>query len=365
MIRTLVFLAGLALCVWTLLSAIRTVILPRSAQSVITRAVFGTVRRPFSWLAHERREFIVRDRVMAMFAPVGLVALVGVWLTLVAAGYSAMFWGLSGGAIGDAVKQSGSSITTLGIADARSGGEQALAFTESGLGLFILTLLITYLPSMYSAFRRREATVALLEVRAGNPPWAVEFIIRHHRIAWLVDLDAMFLEWERWFADLEESHTTYAALTFFRSPQATRSWVTAAGTMLDAASLMRSTIEGVRAGPSGVAIRSGYLALRRIADFFGLEYDADPSPDDPISITRREFDEALELMRDAGVPLIADRDQAWRDFKGWRVNYDVVLLAFAEITMAPYAPWTSDRSGPRHRRPRLGRFGGKLPLRRG
>ena len=364
MIRSLVFALGFVLSLWTVLSAIRTVILPRSAQSIITRAVFRAVRTPFRWLAHERRDFEDRDRVMALFAPVGLVALAGAWLVLVAAGYSAMFWSLAGGSIGDSVELSGSSITTLGFSSASSAGEQLLAFTEAGLGLFMLTLLITYLPSMYSAFQRREFEVALLEVRAGNPPWAVEFIIRHHRIGWLTNLDETMLRWERWFADLEESHTTYAPLAFFRSPQASRSWVTAAGTMLDTAALLSAAVQGTRVGPSGVAIRSGYLALRRIADFFGLDYDADPGPTDPISIARQEFDDACDQMAEAGVPLVDDREQAWRDFAGWRVNYDVVLLALAEVTMAPYAPWTSDRSGPQHRRPRIGRFGGRVSLRR-
>ena len=182
MIRGLTFALGFSLTAWTVLSAIRTVILPRSAQSAITRGVFRSVRVPFRWLAHERRQFEDRDRIMAMFAPVGLVALAAAWLSLVTAGYSAMFWGLAGGSIGGAVKLSGSSITTLGFSTALSGGEQVLAFTEAALGLFMLTLLITYLPSMYSAFQRREFAVALLEVRAGNPPWAVEFIIRHHQI---------------------------------------------------------------------------------------------------------------------------------------------------------------------------------------
>ncbi len=362
--QVVAFIAGFLLVGWTVSSAIRTVILPRSAQSSITRFVFRSVRIPFRWLANERREFVKRDRVMAMFAPVGLVALAGAWLTLLTIGYAAMFWGLRGGQVGAAFKLSGSSITTLGFADAESAAEQVLAFTESGLGLFMITLLITYLPSMYSAFQRREAEVALLEVRAGDPPWAVELIIRHHRIGWLTDLDDIFLVWERWFGDLEESHTTYAALSFFRSPQASRSWVTAAGTMLDAASLLVSTVPGTRQGPAGVTIRSGYLALRRIADFFGIEHDPEPAPDDPISITRREFDEAYDLMREAGVPLVTDRDQAWRDYAGWRVNYDAVLLALAEITMAPYAPWTADRSGPHHVQPRIGRFGAKISLRR-
>ena len=102
-----------------------------------------------------------------------------------------------------------------------------------------------------------------------------------------------------------------------------------------------------------MCIRSGFLALRRIADFFGLVYDPDPAPDDPISITRGEFDAVWTRLAEAGVPLVDDQDQAWRDFAGWRVNYDAVLLALAEMTMAPYAPWTSDRSTPDHTRPRI------------
>ena len=364
LMRVVVFVLGFGLVTWTIVSAIRTVVLPRSAQSSITRTVFRVVRMPFRWFANERRDYATRDRVMAMFAPVALVTLAGVWLTLITVGYAFMFWGVAGGSLGAAFDLSGSSITTLGIADADTLVEQILAVTEAGWGLFIITLLITYLPSMYGAFQRRETEVALLEVRAGNPPSAVEFIIRHHTIGWLGDLDDTMFGWERWFAELDESHTSYAALPFFRSPQPSRSWVTAAGTMLDTASLMAAAVEGGRVGPKGITIRAGYVALRNIADFFGLEYDPDPAPTDPISITRVEFEEALDRMAEAGVPLIDDRDQAWADFAGWRVNYDVVLLSLAEITMAPYAPWTSDRSGPTHLRPRIGRFGGKLSLRR-
>jgi hypothetical protein len=84
--------------------------------------------------------------------------------------------------------------------------------------------------------------------------------------------------------------------------------------------------------------------LRRIAEFFHIEYNAKPQPTDPISLSRVEFDAAYDELAQNGVPLIADRDQAWRDFSGWRVNYDTVLLALAAMTMAPYAPWSSDRS---------------------
>lgn len=364
MVNVLVFIAGLALVVWTLMSAIRTVILPRSAQSLITRVVFLALRTPFRWLANERRSFAARDRVMALYAPIALVTLVAVWILLITVGYTAMFWALDDRSLADAVHLATSSITTLGFAPADDLAEQLLAFTSAGVGLFVLTLMITYLPTMYSAFSRRETMVALLEVRAGTPPSAAEFLLRHHRIGWLEDMDETWLDWERWFAELEEAHTSYAALNFFRSPQPSRSWVTAAGTVLDAAAISSAAIDSGMQGPKGVCIRSGYLALRRIADFFGLVYDPDPAPDDPISITRGEFEAVMERLDEAGVPLVADRDAAWRSYAGWRVNYDVVLLAIAELTMAPYAPWTSDRSGPRHQRPRLGGFATRLSPKR-
>lgn len=351
-------MVGVAIVVFTVVAAIKMVILPRGAQSALARAVFRLVRVPFSILSNGARDYEARDKIMAYYGPFTLVTMTATWFVFIALGFSLMFVALDPWDFAEAYHLTGSSITTLGFAPAPTTLTQTLSFIEAGLGLFTLTLMITYLPSMYQAFSQREEQVALLEVRAGNPPSAVEFIIRHHQIGWLGDLDTTWLDWERWFADLEESHTTYGVLNWFRSPKSSRSWVTSAGTILDAASLMISTVDdGTIQGPKGVCIRSGYLALRSIGDFMGVEYDADPNPTDPISITRQEFDEAVEAFEVAGVPLYADRDQAWEDFAGWRVNYDTVLLDLAEITMAPYAPWTSDRSSPRHRQPRLGKFG--------
>jgi hypothetical protein len=358
-VDVILFAAGVWLVSWTLLSAIRTVILPRSAQSFIGRVVFRAIRYPFDWLAHERVSFERRDRIMALYGPIGLVALPGVWLTLVVFGYMLAFFATGDRSMGEALHLSGSSITTLGFAPADTLVERVLAFTEAGWGLFLVALMITYLPSLYQAFARRETMVAILEVRAGSPPSATEFIERHFRIGWLDDLGATWLEWERWFAEVEESHTSFPALVFFRSPDPGRHWLTAAGTILDSASLIMAAVPGTSVGPSGVCVRSGYLALRRIADFFGIEFDPAPAPTDPISITRAEFDDAMTRLREIGVPLTSDDDEAWRDYAGWRVNYDTVLLQLAEITMAPYAPWTSDRSAVNHARPKVRRFGRK------
>lgn len=163
-------------------------------------------------------------------------------------------------------------------------------------------------------------------------------------------LDELWKEWQIWFAELEETHTSLAVLAHFRSPRHDRSWVTAAGAVLDAASLYNSVCAVPWSPNAGACVRSGFFALRSIGDFFGVEYDPDPAPGDPISVTREEFDEACRVFEAAKLPLKDDREQAWRDFNGWRVNYDAVLLGLAGLTMAPYAPWSSDRSLPRRRR---------------
>ncbi len=359
-LRVIVFVLGVGIAAWTVMSALRTTVLPRSAQVAISRLVYRAMRAVFFLGAGPSRPFATRDRVLALYGPTSLLMLPIVWLILIGGSYSLMYWALDTSSFMDAVSLSGSSITTLGFIPAERGVERLLAFTEAGWGLILVTLMITYLPSIYSSFSRREMRVALLEVRAGDPPTAVNMLTRYHRIGWLENTSETWLTWEQWFAEIEESHTTFPILAFFRSPQPHRSWVTASGAVLDAASLYVSCLDNVPIGPAGVCIRSGFLTLRRLADFFGIEFDANPAPEDPISISRAEFDEAWDRLAESGIKLKSDQDQAWRDFSGWRVNYDTVLLALAEITVAPYAPWSSDRSAPSHVKPRLRRFGRRI-----
>jgi len=128
--------------------------------------------------------------------------------------------------------------------------------------------------------------------------------------------------------------------------------------VLDGAALLLSVVEIDDEPRAALCLRSGFLALRNVADFYDITYDADPKPDDPISITRAEFDSALARLAEGEVPLKADVEQAWRDFAGWRVNYDTVLLALAALTAAPSAPWTTDR-GLAFSRPPITRRGGR------
>ena len=301
--------------------------------------VFIFMRRVFALRLGRDPSYERRDRTMALYSPISLLTLALVWLTVVGLGYSLAYWAIEPRAPREAVTMSGSALLTLGFEQPRGMPSTVLAFTEAAFGLTLLALLITYLPSLYTAFSRREAAVALLEVRAGSPPSGVEMLERFGRIGWLERLPQLWESWERWFAEVEETHTSFPALVFFRSPQPEQSWIIAAGAVLDAASLSASSRKD-NDPDAQLCIRSGYIALRRIADFFGLPHDPDPSPDDPIGVSREEYDEACDRLEAAGVELRAERDEAWVSFTGWRVNYDVVLSRICKLVDAPEAPWS-------------------------
>jgi hypothetical protein len=345
LLHILLFLFGLILVAGTCFSAISTFVLPRSARSQLNRIVFGSLRRIFEIPLRFTKTFAQRDAIMAYYAPVGLLLLLPAWYILVALGYACIYWALGVPGWQMDFRLSGSSLLTLGLAASDDFWVNVVVFSEATLGLMLVALLIAYLPTMYSAFSRREQAVNLLEVRAGSPPSAVQMILRFHRIQGLERLTDYWAEWETWFADVEESHTVLPALVFFRSPRPQNSWIVAAGTVLDAATLTLSSVDIPNSAAAQLSIRAGFLALRRIADYFDIPYPPDPHyPQDSISIRREEFDEALRILSAAGVPLKPDRERCWVDFTGWRVNYDFVLMALCSLIMAPPAPWTSDRA---------------------
>ena len=342
-VRALVVVVAVAAIVGTITSAVRTFVVPRGVPVALSRTVFVVLRRLFS-IGLAKRPYGDVDRRLAFFAPTALLALPAVWLTTMLLAFGVIYGAVDQEGPWSALETSGSSLFTLGFRHPGSRATTLVSFVEASIGLTLLALLITYLPTIYGAFTRREAFVSLLEGRAGSPPWAVDLLIRSQRIGLLERADELFERAELWFSDIEESHTSLSSLAFFRSPQPAHSWVTAAGTVMDAAALTLAAVDRPNDPHAALCIRSGYLCLRRISDFFDIAYDVDPDPMGAISVTREEFDEALRLLDDVGTPLKPDRDQAWRDFRGWRVNYDTVLLQLAHLVVAPVARWTSDRT---------------------
>jgi hypothetical protein len=286
--RLVAVLGGGAIGVWVLLAAVSTVVLPRGEPVLLTRWVFVGMRSLFNLWGRRAKTYEQLDRSLAMYAPMSLVALPFIWVTLVIAGFASINWGFGVNPPREAFYLSGSSIFTLGYATPPDAPTHVASYVEAALGLGLIALLISYLPSIYNAFQRRELEVTRLTTRAGAPPSAITMIRRHHALARLDALDEIWDPWETWF-------------------------------------------------------------------YFSIPYDPDPHPDDPISIDRSEFDAAYDELASFGVPVRPQREQCWKDFKGWRVNYDTVLLALAGLTAAPYAPWSSDRSL-RYQRPPLTRM---------
>ena len=229
LLRTFVFLLGLGVAVSTFFSALSTFVLPRSARSRLNRILFSLLRRLFEKLMAFVKTFEQKDAIFAYYAPLGLMLLVPTWYVLMTIGYAAMYWSLGVGDLYASYRLSGSSLLTLGFASSKNFPVNLLIFSEATLGLILVALLIAYLPTMYSAFSRREEFVNLLEVRAGVPPSSVEMLLRFNRIHGLERLAEYWSSWEVWFADLEESHTTLPTLVFFRSPHGSQSWVTGPG----------------------------------------------------------------------------------------------------------------------------------------
>lgn len=344
LLRAVIFGIGLFVVIRTVFSSIRTFVLPRAAPDKVTGLVFSSIRFWFELRVKWTRSYEVRDQVMALYAPVAVLSLLPGWLTFVLLGYMLMYWATGTPTWGEAFILSGSSLFTLGFARSDLPAHILLTFSEATIGLILVALLMAYLPTMYGAFSNRERAVTMLEVRAGSPPSAVEMLLRFQRLGSWDRLLTVWDEWEAWFAALQESHTSLAALVFFRSPQPEHSWVTASGAVLDAAALYVAAVDVPWDAQAALCLRAGYLALQTIADFFQITYNPQPQfPADSISITREEFDQACEQLAKGGVPLKADLDQGWQDFAGWRVNYDRVLVELARLTMAPPAPWSSDR----------------------
>jgi hypothetical protein len=341
-------LAGLWLVGAVLLSALRTVVVPRGERPVLTGMVFLSLRRvldvPLRRATPERRE-----RILGRYAPAALVLLAGTWALLVIIGFTPVHWVLGDLSWLEALQVSGSSLTTLGFVSADPAPSRLVEILEALLGLGLVGLLISFLPAIYGAYSQRELLVAQLTTRAGEPPSAATFVIRQNRIGGLDQLDDTWAEWEDWFSQVEETHSSYPSLVYFRSGPK-RNWITSAGATLDSAAIMLSSVDVPWRPGAALTLRAGFLCLREVADQFLLPYDPDPAADDPISVTREEFDQSWDEMAAAGVPLKADQDQAWVDFCGWRVNYDEPLLGLCALVEPPSAPWSSDRVGPMPRR---------------
>jgi hypothetical protein len=356
-LRILIGLAGALGVLVVLSSAVRSVVLPGAFPARVARVAFLAARLPIAALAsREARRGGARRReeLLSLQGPLGILAQLATWTTLVAVGFTALLWAVdrlpaSFAGVRDAARESGSSLSTLGIVRPAHMAGAFVAFAEAGVGLVLLAIVVTYLPTIYGAFSRREALVGKLTVRAGAPPTPTGLLRRTWELGRFERLEEVWLSWEEWFIDVGESHTSFPQLTFFRSPRADTSWVTAAATVLDAAGLVRHALDVAPDSRMELTTEAGVDALELIGEFLGIPPATEAEP----TLERRVFLDALAEFADAGIPLVDDRERAWQGFTAERRRYERLLLTIAGMTDAVPTPWLPAEKFGRHRPPVL------------
>lgn len=333
-LRLLAALAGVSLVVSVVLGAVRIFVVPRGIRAPFVRALFSAVARALRALARLRgaRTHAERDRFLVFWAPLAVLALPALWLVGALLGYAAIFWALHPHGLGSAAVVSGSSLFTLGFARPPGAGSALVACSEAAVGIALLAVVISYLPTLNAAFSRREAVVAMLDARAGTPADPLVLYQRQLQYAGLEHLDASWAEWERWIVDVGESHYTHSMLAFFRSSNPQHSWISAVATLLDAANLRLAALDAPGAGNASAwtFMQAGLVAVTRIAEYLRLDpahtYHA---------IDRAGFDRALVTLTGYGAPLVRDGDVAWRRFDERRMLYMPLLAALCGLVDAP------------------------------
>jgi hypothetical protein len=356
---------GTVLVMAVLISALETVVLPRNGFTRISRAVFAVADR---LLVRPWRSSDLRNNLRGLYAPLALVSLPLVWMLTVTLGFAFVFWGITSGSVQRSFEISGSSLFTLGFAEPEGAGRIWLTFVEATIGLGLVALLISYLPTIYAAHHEREKGISVLRPFAGTPPSPVDMLANLRRLGALDNPD-IWRTATSWMLDLDQTHCAFPALCYFPEATPDQSWVASVGAVLDAASLLLSASDFSTEEHAAEEIKGPMLAMAygmptmvkigvaaalpiqppvRLADLIAAGTRSPPD----ISIRRHEYIAALDRLH----PLLPvpdeERELCWRRFCWIRSGYDQALRGLAGLTMAPSAPWTTDRPAPVGR-PRL------------
>src|SRR5207247_664169 len=184
-------------------------------------------------MAHPFRSYEALDRFLAWLAPSLLVGMLAALLGGIFAAYGLLTHAVSGLPIRASFREAGSSLFTLGFASTDRPQLSVLDFLAAATGPLVIALQISYLPTLYSSYNRRETDETLLQARAGEPAWGPELLARQSLVGTDMALPELYQSWERLAADIGESHANYPVLLAFRSPQPYRSWIVALIAVMD------------------------------------------------------------------------------------------------------------------------------------
>ncbi len=348
--HVLALIAGiLCICV-VLFDAFQTIILPRRASGRfrLTRIFYIATWKPWRFLARHLRNPRKRETFFGYYGPLSLILLLVVWAAVMVVGFGLLFYA-AGSPFNDATQRSGFSsdvyvsgttIFTLGLGDVtpRSAWARALIILESGIGLGFLAVVMGYFPVLYSAFSRREVSISLLDARAGSPPTAAELMRRHSNQDAAQALSVLLVEWERWSAELLESHISYPLLCYFRSQHDKQSWLSALTAILDTSALL---ISGVRRHEARQAQLTFAMARHAIVDL-SQNFALRPVSNAPDRLPLERYQKLYELLGQSGVSVCRDELSGER-LRQMRALYEGYAEALSRHLFMPLPPWLSDQ----------------------
>jgi hypothetical protein len=353
------FIGGLFCCLGVALDAFQTIILPRrpTGRFQLTRIFLITSWAPWVVMAERARNKKVREQIYSVYGPLSLLLLLLLWAILLISGF-ALFYFSARSPFGDATMQhsastwaqlgtdlyvSGTTLFTLGLGDVvpHSRFARAIIVFESGVGLGFVALVIGYLPVLYQAFSRREVSVALLDSRAGSPPNAAELLRRHAFEGGQEALTALLAEWERWAAEILESHISYPILCYYRSQHDSQSWLSALVSILDTCALRISVIEGMPSRQSQLTFVMARHALVDIGQVFGVQERKSWQQQAPIDrLPSTDFYHLCEALGEHKLRLCGDPAAAKR-LNTIRALYEPHALALSDYLRMPLPVWVA------------------------
>jgi hypothetical protein len=342
--------AGIALVVITLSDIFQVVVMPRATGRRFRVSFYVWRSMWLVWPAVGWRFYAAdpdrREEFLATFAPFMLIMLLGVWVALLVLGFALLSWGLRSGimppnaSFGTMLYFSGTSLLTIGFGDVigRTAGPRLVAVLAGLAGLSLLSTTTAFLFAIFGSFQRRETFVVTVAARAGTPPSGVNLLAIAGYSMTRDDLPALMVDAQAWAALVMESHLAYPVLAFFRSSHDDQSWIGTLGTLLDAATLLMTTVAGAKDGQARIMYNVGRHATRDLAVYFRAGTE-----DKSVGIERSEFDHACDRLVAAGYEL-QDRDEAWLRFSDLRATYATHLNELARLFAIPPIAWIGDRS---------------------
>lgn len=344
------FCAGIACILAALLDAFQTVILPRRAvgRFRITRIFYVVTWWPWSKVASCIRNARKRETAFSFYGPLSLVLLIVVWAAALVLGFALLLFSVHRAfadplhphpGFSSDVYLSGTTIFTLGIGDIQPHNSAAriLVVLEAGIGLGFLAMVIGYFPVLYSAFSRREVTISLLDARAGSPPTAAELMRRHAFEGGSEALNLLLVEWERWSAELLESHISYPLLCYFRSQHSNQSWLAALTSILDASALMIAGVQDHAARQAQLTFAMARHAVVDLTQVFSMK----PRANHEDRLPPERFDALHKLLCESGIRVCRDAESMARLNK-MRALYEGYAAALSEYFRMPLPPWVAE-----------------------